>query len=184
MGCNCSPWAQSGYTTCAVLFSSVQFVFNVSNETEDAVAMRLQRQSNQQIITLDVTSTLGHGGEARVFAVPQDETLVAKVYHKPTVAHAQNSSPCANPEKPDGRTSHISIAWRLTCWERLVATPRVAQNSHGWLPDAAIKGCTPSLTLQSNRQSVRSSTIHICTALHVIWLPLWCPACAWILLEM
>jgi len=27
--------------------------------------MRLQRQSNQQIITLDVTSTLGHGGEAR-----------------------------------------------------------------------------------------------------------------------
>jgi len=27
----------------------------------------LQRQSNQQIITLDVTSTLGHGGAARVF---------------------------------------------------------------------------------------------------------------------
>ena len=75
--------------------------------------MRLQRQSNQEIINLDVTSTLGHGGEARIYAVPQDETLVAKVYHKPSVAHAQKLvAMLANPpENPTAGQGHISIAW-------------------------------------------------------------------------
>lgn len=75
--------------------------------------MRLQRQSNRQIITLDVTSTLGHGGEARVYPVPQDETLVAKIYHKPTKAHADKlAAMLANPpENPTAGQGHISIAW-------------------------------------------------------------------------
>ncbi len=75
--------------------------------------MRLQRQSNKQIITLDVTSALGHGGEARVYAVPQAESLVAKVYHKPTKAHAHKLvAMLANPpENPTAGKGHISIAW-------------------------------------------------------------------------
>lgn len=75
--------------------------------------MRLQRHSNNQIITLDITSSLGHGGEARVYAVPQDDTLVAKVYHKPTKAHAQKlTAMLANPpENPTSGKGHISIAW-------------------------------------------------------------------------
>jgi DNA-binding helix-hairpin-helix protein with protein kinase domain len=61
-------------------------------------AMRLQLQSNKQVITLNLTLAVGHGGEARVYAVPQDETLVAKIYHKPTEAHAHKlTAMLANP---------------------------------------------------------------------------------------
>ena len=75
--------------------------------------MRLQREFKEQIITLDLTSTLGHGGEARVYAVPQDETLVAKVYHKPTEAHSQKlAAMLANPpDNPMAGQGKISIAW-------------------------------------------------------------------------
>lgn len=75
--------------------------------------MRLQRQFETQIITIDPTTTLGHGGEARVYAVPQDESLVAKVYHKPTEAHADKLlTMLANPpDNPGGSKDHISIAW-------------------------------------------------------------------------
>ena len=75
--------------------------------------MRLQRQSNKQIITLDITSTLGQGGEARIYPVPQDETLVAKIYHKPISAHADKlAAMLANPpENPTSGQGHISIAW-------------------------------------------------------------------------
>lgn len=77
--------------------------------------MRLQRQTNQQIITLDVTSTLGHGGEARIYAVPQNENLVAKLYHKPTKAHTDKLiAMLANPpENPTAGKEHISIAWPI-----------------------------------------------------------------------
>ena len=75
--------------------------------------MRLQLKSNQQIITLDLNSMLGHGGEARVFAVPPDEKLVAKVYHKPKETYARKlSAMLANPpENPMAAQGHISIAW-------------------------------------------------------------------------
>jgi DNA-binding helix-hairpin-helix protein with protein kinase domain len=75
--------------------------------------MRLQRQSNKQTITLDITSALGHGGEARIYAVPPDEALVAKVYHKPTEAHAHKlAAMLANPpENPMAKQGKTSIAW-------------------------------------------------------------------------
>jgi DNA-binding helix-hairpin-helix protein with protein kinase domain len=89
--------------------------------------MRLQRQSNKQMITLDVTSTLGHGGEARVFALPQDETLVAKVYHKPTAAYAQKLvAMLANPpENPTVGQGHISIAWPVDLLQAVTNGNRV-----------------------------------------------------------
>jgi DNA-binding helix-hairpin-helix protein with protein kinase domain len=75
--------------------------------------MRLQRQSNKQIITIDSKLTVGHGGEARVFVLPQDDQLVAKVYHKPTKAQAHKLvAMLANPpENPTAAKGHISIAW-------------------------------------------------------------------------
>jgi len=75
--------------------------------------MRLQSQSNKKIITLDVSSALGHGGEARVYVVPQDETLVAKVYHKPEEVHAHKLlAMLANPpDNPLAKLGKISIAW-------------------------------------------------------------------------
>lgn len=75
--------------------------------------MRLQRQSNKQIITIEPKLVVGHGGEARVFVLPQDEQLVAKVYHKPTKAHAQKLMAMLTnpPENPTAAKGHISIAW-------------------------------------------------------------------------
>ncbi len=89
--------------------------------------MRLQRQSNEQIITLDLTSALGHGGEARIYAVPQDETLVAKVYHKPTEAYAQKlTAMLANPpENPMANQGKISIAWPVEMLRTVDGSKRV-----------------------------------------------------------
>jgi len=75
--------------------------------------MRLQRQSNQQIITLDPTAVLGSGGEAHVYSLPQDSKLVIKLYHKPTAAHAHKlAAMLANPPAdPMAGQGHASIAW-------------------------------------------------------------------------
>lgn len=75
--------------------------------------MRLQRQSNKQKITIDPKLVVGHGGEARVFVLPEDDQLVAKLYHKPTKAYAQKLlAMLANPpENPTAAKGHISIAW-------------------------------------------------------------------------
>ncbi len=77
--------------------------------------MRLQRQSNGQFITLDSESVLGVGGEARIYAIPQDPWLVAKVYHRPTTERARKlvvmlANPPDDPMVAQGR---VSIAWPL-----------------------------------------------------------------------
>ncbi|RAQ46777.1 hypothetical protein B9S53_05920, partial [Arthrospira sp. O9.13F] len=46
--------------------------------------MRLQRQFNGKIITLDTRNPIGSGGEGRIYVVANDPTLVAKIYHNPT----------------------------------------------------------------------------------------------------
>ncbi|MBW4615409.1 MAG: tetratricopeptide repeat protein [Desmonostoc vinosum HA7617-LM4] len=67
----------------------------------------------QEIINLSVN--LGRGGEACVYTVTSDGTLVAKVYHKPTAAHAEKlKAMLANPpENPTASLGHISIAWPI-----------------------------------------------------------------------
>ncbi|MBD2384403.1 tetratricopeptide repeat protein [Cylindrospermum sp. FACHB-282] len=62
---------------------------------------------------LNLTVSLGRGGEACVYAVPSDNNLVAKIYHKPTVTHAEKlQAMLANPpENPTASVGHISIAW-------------------------------------------------------------------------
>ncbi|WP_392532463.1 tetratricopeptide repeat protein [Nostoc sp. C117] len=62
---------------------------------------------------LSLSLALGRGGEACVYAVPSDGNLVAKIYHKPTTAHAEKlQAMLANPpENPTASLGHISIAW-------------------------------------------------------------------------
>jgi hypothetical protein len=75
--------------------------------------MRLQRQSNGQLITLDSDSVLGVGGEACIYSIPQDPWLVAKVYHKPTAERARKLSVMvANPpHDPMASLGRVSIVW-------------------------------------------------------------------------
>jgi DNA-binding helix-hairpin-helix protein with protein kinase domain len=63
--------------------------------------------------TLNLTVSLGRGGEACVYTVPSDENLVAKIYHKPIDTYAQKlQAMIANPpENPTANLGHISIAW-------------------------------------------------------------------------
>ncbi|MBK1986690.1 tetratricopeptide repeat protein [Sphaerospermopsis aphanizomenoides BCCUSP55] len=63
--------------------------------------------------TLNLTVSLGRGGEACVYAVPSDENLVAKIYHKPidTYAHKLQAMIANPPENPTANLGHISIAW-------------------------------------------------------------------------
>lgn len=88
--------------------------------------MRLQRQSNEQIITLDLSSALGQGGEARIYAVPQDEALVAKVYHKPQEAYAHKLlAMLANPPENPIASQGISIAWPVDLLRTVDSSQRV-----------------------------------------------------------
>ena len=71
----------------------------------------LRRLPNREILKLSVS--VGHGGEACIYAVPSDEHLVAKLYHKPTIPHGEKlQSMLANPPvNPTANLGHISIAW-------------------------------------------------------------------------
>ena len=71
----------------------------------------LRCSPRKEILSLNVS--LGRGGEACVYAVPSDNNLVAKIYHKPTTAHAAKlQAMLANPpENPTASLGHISIAW-------------------------------------------------------------------------
>jgi Protein kinase domain len=75
--------------------------------------VRLQRQSNGQLITIDPALALGTGGEARVYAIPQEPSLVAKVYHEPTGDRTRKlMAMLANPpDDPLAVREHVAIAW-------------------------------------------------------------------------
>ncbi|MBF2066709.1 MAG: tetratricopeptide repeat protein [Calothrix sp. C42_A2020_038] len=68
---------------------------------------------NQQNLTINLTVSLGRGGEACIYTVPTDAELVAKVYHKPTEEHHSKLSVMLAypPENPTACLGHISIAW-------------------------------------------------------------------------
>ena len=91
------------------------------------LTMQLQRQSNGQRIT--VAATLGTGGEVRVYAVQQDQTLVAKLYHRPTDTHGRKLvAMLANPPLESGATPHHTlIVWPHVsggrAWPRGEVTP-------------------------------------------------------------
>src|SRR5947208_159705 len=75
--------------------------------------MQLIRQSDGEAVTLNPGSVLGAGGEARVFDLPSDTGMVAKVFRRPSDHRAQKlavmlANPPADPMAGQG---HVSIAW-------------------------------------------------------------------------
>lgn len=75
--------------------------------------MRLRRKSTGQILELAEANLLGKGGEARVYKLAEEPTLVAKVWHKPTAERAAKVAVMvANPpHNPTAEQKHASIAW-------------------------------------------------------------------------
>ncbi|MFB2922242.1 tetratricopeptide repeat protein [Aerosakkonema funiforme] len=73
--------------------------------------MRVQRQSNGQMITLN--TELGGGGEGKIYSISEEPLLVAKVYHQSAKVYTDKLSVMfANP--PDDSAlaqGRVSIAW-------------------------------------------------------------------------
>ncbi|HLO50378.1 MAG TPA: DNA-binding protein [Kamptonema sp.] len=77
--------------------------------------MQLQRQFSGQPITLDTRSAIAAGGEGRIYAVLQNPSLVAKIYHKPTDEDADKLTVMFSmpPDAPIAAPGHASIAWPI-----------------------------------------------------------------------
>lgn len=93
--------------------------------------MRLQRQSNHQILTFAPPAAFGRGGEACIYPVPHASGLAAKIYHQPTGAHARKlvamlARPPADPMLARG---HVSLAWPID----LLLTPDRRRQCVGFL---------------------------------------------------
>ncbi|MEM7726902.1 MAG: tetratricopeptide repeat protein [Cyanobacteria bacterium P01_A01_bin.45] len=66
-------------------------------------------------VAINLAVSLGRGGEACVYTVPNENDLVAKIYHKPTQEKADKLQVMLThpPENPTASLGHISIAWPL-----------------------------------------------------------------------
>ena len=75
--------------------------------------MRLRRKSDGQLLTLTDANLLGKGGEARVYRLAEDPSLVAKIWHKATPERGiKVAAMVANPPlNPTAAQKHSSIAW-------------------------------------------------------------------------
>lgn len=93
--------------------------------------MRFQRASNSEIVILAEQHRLGAGGEARIYALPQEPGLVAKIWHKPTPERSRKLRVMlANPPTdPMGAQQHVSIAWPVD----LLHVPGRAQALAGFI---------------------------------------------------
>ncbi len=93
--------------------------------------MRLLRGNGEIGVTLDSRAPLGVGGEARIFALPGDTGLCAKIYHLPTPAQAHKlAAMLVNPpDDPMAAQGMISIAWPVD----LLRSPNSGQQFVGFL---------------------------------------------------
>jgi DNA-binding helix-hairpin-helix protein with protein kinase domain len=75
--------------------------------------VRFQRASNGEILTLEERALLGAGGEAQIYVPPNDPTLVAKIWHKPTPERTRKLRVMVGnpPLNPTAGQSHSAIAW-------------------------------------------------------------------------
>lgn len=76
--------------------------------------MQFRLESSGQLITL-YEPPLALGGEAYLYTVPEHDTLIAKIYHKPSAEKAAKlAAMIANPpEDPMAAHGHASIAWPM-----------------------------------------------------------------------
>jgi len=70
----------------------------------------LRRRSTLETLALDPARELGAGGEARVLALSGDDSLVAKLYHQPTLAKARKVALMME-EPPELDASAARLAW-------------------------------------------------------------------------
>ncbi|MEC4817471.1 MAG: tetratricopeptide repeat protein [Scytonema sp. PMC 1069.18] len=68
---------------------------------------------NQKNSNINLSVSLGRGGEACIYTVQTDTSLVAKIYHKPNQTQARKLEVMLAypPENPTASLGHISIAW-------------------------------------------------------------------------
>jgi WD40 repeat protein len=92
--------------------------------------MRLQRESNRQIVILDTALPVGGGGEGHIYPVLQDPSLVAKVYNKDRATSQRARKLMAMianpPEDPMAVHGHVSIAWPVDLLHMVGFIRRVA----------------------------------------------------------
>lgn len=77
--------------------------------------MKLQRQRNGEIVTLDTENPLAGGGEGRIYSIRPDPSLVAKIYHNPSDDDADKLAVMLSmpPDAPTVAPGHSSIAWPI-----------------------------------------------------------------------
>jgi WD40 repeat protein/serine/threonine protein kinase len=90
--------------------------------------MFLRRESNQSILNLAESALLGTGGEARIYSVPNEPELAAKIYHQPDEAYAHKlAAMLANPpHDPAQAQGHASIVWPIELLRSLDAKHQVS----------------------------------------------------------
>jgi DNA-binding helix-hairpin-helix protein with protein kinase domain len=88
--------------------------------------VRLRRKSSGQLLTLTDSNLLGKGGEARVYQLSEDPSLVAKIWHKATAERgAKVAAMLANPPlNPTAAQKHSSIAWPLDLVQSPTGNPQ------------------------------------------------------------
>jgi DNA-binding helix-hairpin-helix protein with protein kinase domain len=77
--------------------------------------MNLRRQSNGQNIIIDPSLELGSGGEARIYRLPNEQSLVAKIYHEFDRDRAKKLIVMVGnpPDDPMKDVGEIMIAWPI-----------------------------------------------------------------------
>jgi len=90
--------------------------------------MELKRQSNGQRLVFASASTLAVGGEARIYRLSNDNSLVAKVYHRPSDERARKlEAMIANPpDNPSSGAGHVPVAWPVDLLLTADGTRRIA----------------------------------------------------------
>ena len=77
--------------------------------------MRLQRASSGRPLSFSRASALTCGGEGCIYPVPQDFSLLAKIYHEPNQERARKlTCMVAHPlDDPMASHGHVSVAWPI-----------------------------------------------------------------------
>ncbi|HEU4452788.1 MAG TPA: hypothetical protein VFR81_06995 [Longimicrobium sp.] len=73
-------------------------------------SLALRRRSTLEVLAMDPALELGAGGEARVLALAGADTLVAKLYHEPTMAKARKVALMMD-EPPELDAAAATLAW-------------------------------------------------------------------------
>lgn len=89
--------------------------------------MKLQCQVSGKIITIDTANLIASGGEGRIYRVLQDSSLVAKIYHKPTLEDGDKLTVMFSlpPNAPMAAPGHPAIAWPIDLLKTLDKNPKI-----------------------------------------------------------